>query len=363
MTDLTRRSLVGLGVALPLLGPFSWANAATPAPPSRSSPVRINYNESPWGPSPGAREAMRQGIGQCGRYPYDAQYELIDVFTAQHGLEAGQVQVFCGSKLALQHAVVAFTGPRSLVLAEPSYEAAAEAAQARGVPVHNIALDARHAHDVDAMLAADHAPGLIYLCNPNNPTGTLTPRSDIERLLKHKPAGTVVLVDEAYIHFSDAQSCIGLVKEHPELLVLQTFSKLYGMAGARLGLAIGQAALLQRLEVYDGENVAAAPTLLAALASVRDRQLVPQRKADTAQLREQTIAWLGERGFRCTASQTNCFMIDLRGPAQPVVERLAKRGVLVGRVWPSWPNWVRVSVGDEQDMARFREAFAAVTAG
>lgn len=360
MSQMTRRSLVGLGMALPLLGQLSWASQA---PASTERPVRINFNESPWGPSPAAQAAMREGVGQCGRYPYDAQYRLIEVFAAEQGLDPDHVQVFCGSKLALLHAVMAFTGTRSLVVAEPSYEAPANAARKRGTTVHRIALDARHAHDIEAMLAADHYPGLIYLCNPNNPTGTLTPRRDIERLLARKPAGSVVLVDEAYIHFSDAQSCLDLVKEHPELLVLQTFSKLYGMAGARLGLAVGQASLLERLEIYDGDNVAPAPTLLAGLASLQDRHLVPLRKADNARLRDQTIAWLNARGWRCTASQANCFMIDLRGPAQPVVERLAKRGVLVGRVWPSWPNWVRVSVGDEQDMQRFRDAFAEITAG
>ncbi|MEN5141054.1 pyridoxal phosphate-dependent aminotransferase [Pseudomonas juntendi] len=363
MTDMTRRSLVGLGMALPLLGQIHWANAAPPSPAADSGPVRINYNESPWGPSPAACEAMREGIDQCGRYPYEAQYQLIDTFAAKHGLASDQVQVFCGSKLALQHAVMAFTGPRSLVVPEPSYEAPAEAASGRGSQVHRVALTARHAHDIDAMLAADRAPGLIYLCNPNNPTGTLTPRQDIERLLARKPTGSVVVVDEAYIHFSDAQSCIDLVRENPELLVLQTFSKLYGMAGARLGLAIGQAPLLKRLEAYDGENVAPAPTLLAGLASLQDRQLVAQRKAANAHLREQTVAWLAERGWRCTASQTNCFMIDMRGPGQPVVERLAREGVLVGRIWPSWPNWVRVSVGNDQDMQRFRTAFAKVVAG
>jgi len=361
MTDMTRRSLVGLSMALPLLGQINWANAAPLAATTDIGPTRINYNESPWGPSQAAREAMREGIGLCGRYPYDAQYRLIDLFAAEHGLASDQVQVFCGSKLALQHAVRAFTEQRSLVVPEPSYEAPAEAAAGKGTQVHSVALDARHAHDIDAMLAADRAAGLIYLCNPNNPTGTVTPRQDIERLLARKPAGSVVLVDEAYIHFSDAQSCIDLVKEHPELLVLQTFSKLYGMAGARLGLAIGQAPLLQRLEAFDGQNVAAAPTLLAGLASLQDRQLVPQRKAVNAHLRDQTIAWLAERGWHCTASQTNCFMIDMRRPGQAVVERLAEEGVLVGRIWPSWPNWVRVSVGDEQDMQRFRAAFAKVT--
>ncbi|MDO7904393.1 pyridoxal phosphate-dependent aminotransferase [Pseudomonas sp. K1(2024)] len=356
MFELSRRSLVGLGLALPALGALRMTQAA----PVDSGQVPLNYNESPWGPSAAARQAMAEGIGACGRYPYKAQYRLVDLFASQHGLQADQVQVFCGSKLALQHAVMAFTQRGSLVLADPSYEAPVEAARARGTAVHAVALDADHAHDVDAMLAADPAPGMIYLCNPNNPTGTLTPRRSIERLLARSAANTTVVVDEAYIHFSDAPSCIDLVRDYPQLLVLQTFSKLYGMAGARLGLAIGQAPLLQRLEVYDGENVAAAPTLLGGLASLNDARLVPSRKAANARLRDTTLAWLTERGWRCTASQTNCFMIDLRTAAQPVIERLAEHGVLVGRVWQSWPNWMRVSVGSESDMQRFRQAFAQV---
>ncbi|MFV3405226.1 MULTISPECIES: pyoverdine biosynthesis transaminase PtaA [Pseudomonas] len=362
MTDLSRRSLVGLGLSLPLLGQLSWASQ-TPTSASQDGPVQINFNESPWGPCSAARKAMQDGIAQSGRYPYKAQYRLIDLFAERHDLPSAHVGVFCGSKLALQHAVMAFTGPRSLVIAEPSYEAPVEAAKGHGAPVHSVPLNKHHAHDIDAMLAADAQAGMIYVCNPNNPTGTLTPRRDIERLLMRKPAGSVVVIDEAYIHFSDAPSCLDLVKEHPDLLVLQTFSKLYGMAGARLGLAIGQAPLLARLEVFDGDNVAPASTLLAGLASLQDPQLVAQRKRDNARLRDHTIAWLGERGWRCTASHANCFMIDLRSHAQPLIERLAREQVLVGRVWPSWPHWMRVSVGDENDMRRFREAFAKVTAG
>lgn len=356
MAFLSRRSLMGLGLVLPTLPRLAWSAPSVDRRPS--APVLLNYNESPWGPSAAARRAMQDGIVQAGRYPYGAQYRLIDTYAAQQGLEASQVQVFGGSRLALQHAVLAFTGPRSLVMADPSYEEPAQAAARHGATVHAVALNRQHAHDVDAMLAADAQAGLIYVCNPNNPTGTLTPRADIERLLRDKPEGCVVVVDEAYIHFSDALSCVDLIARHPELLVLQTFSKLYGLAGARLGLALGQTPLLERLEVHDGYNVSNVSALLAGQASLEDEALVPSRKALNTRLREETITWLGERGWRCTASQANCFMIDLRQPAQPVVERLAAAGVMVGRVWPSWRHWMRVSVGDDTDMQRFRETFA-----
>ncbi|MBK5004694.1 pyoverdine biosynthesis transaminase PtaA [Pseudomonas sp. S32] len=355
MEGLSRRRLVGLGAALPLLGQVSWAAPAAAA--GAAAPVRLNYNESPFGPSAAVQAAMHQGVAGCGRYPYPLQYQLIEVFARQQGVDEDQVQVFCGSKLALQNAVHAFIGPRSLVVPEPSYEAPTQTAEARGATVHSVPLNTQQAHDVDAMLAADPNPGLIYLCNPNNPTGSVTPAADIERLLRRAPADSVIVVDEAYIHFSDVPSCIPLVKAHANLLVLRTFSKLYGMAGARVGLAIGQAPLLEALEKFDGYNVAAEPSLRGALASLEDATLVARRKQGNQQLRDATVARLTGAGWCCTASQANCFMVDIRRPAEAIVAALKEQNVLVGRVWPSWPTWIRVSVGDEAQMRRFEDAF------
>lgn len=229
--------------------------------------------------------------------------------------------------------------------------------------MHEVPLNTEHAHDIPRMLAADPHAGLIYVSNPNNPTGTVTPLADIERALAEKPKGSILLVDEAYIDFSDAPTCIPLVKDHPDLLVLRTFSKIYGMAGARLGITVGHPTLLEQLEVFGGYNVPAIPTLLGGIASLEDTDLLPQRKQTNARLRDETIAWLKARGFRCTASQANCFMIDVKRPAEGVVQALAERGVLIGRVWQSWPTWVRVSVGTDAEMRRFREVFAEVTQG
>ncbi|MDZ5605058.1 aminotransferase class I/II-fold pyridoxal phosphate-dependent enzyme [Pseudomonas sp. RP23018S] len=362
MEGLSRRRLVGLTAALPLLGQVSWAApaAATETLSAAQSPVRLNFNESPWGPSASARTAMHEGVASCGRYPYPLQYALIETFARQQGVAEDHVQLFCGSKLALQYAVHAFTGARSLVVPEPSYEAPVDTALTRQTPVHAVALDAQHAHDVDAMLAIRPAPGMIYVCNPNNPTGTVTPAAALERLIAKAPSDTVVVVDEAYIHFSDAPSCIPLIKAHPNLLVLRTFSKLYGMAGARVGLAIGQPALLEALEAFDGYNVAAEPSLRGALASLEESGLVAQRKRDNLRLREATVSRLSAAGWRCTASQANCFMVDVRQPAQAVVKALADAQVKVGRVWSSWPTWIRVSVGDAAQMQRFEAAFFQV---
>ncbi|MHA6577503.1 pyoverdine biosynthesis transaminase PtaA [Pseudomonas yamanorum] len=356
MVNVSRRSLIALGAALPLLGRLDWAEASPAVSPSE---VLLNYNESPYGPSPAARQAMQRGIAASGRYPYPDMYALAEAFAQQQGISDEHVAVFAGSMAALRYAVLAFTSEtRSLVMATPSYEVPRQAAESRKAPVHEVDLTADHAHDLPAMLAVDRQPGLIYLCNPNNPTGTLTPTKAIEHALANKPKGSILLVDEAYIEFSDAPSCVAWVKEHDDLLVLRTFSKIYGLAGARLGLAIGHPALLEQLAVFGGDNVPAAASLLAGRASLTDAQLVPARKALNTRLRDETVAWLSARGFTCTASHSNCFMIDVGRPAEQVIERLGGQGVKIGRVWQNWPQWVRVTVGNADEMKRFREVFA-----
>nr|WP_314566504.1 pyridoxal phosphate-dependent aminotransferase [uncultured Pseudomonas sp.] len=358
MVSVSRRSLLAVGAALPLLGRLDWAVAAPS--PATSDKVRLNYNESPYGPSGAAREAMQRGIATSGRYPYGHMYALAGLFAQQQDIAEEQVAVFAGSMAALRYAVLAFTSEtRGLVMATPSYEVPRQAAESNKAPVKEVSLSADHAHDIPAMLAADPQAGMLYLCNPNNPTGTVTPTEAIRQALANKPKGSVLVVDEAYIDFSDVPSVVSWVKDHDDLLVLRTFSKIYGMAGARLGLAIGHPALLERLAVFGGDNVPAASTLLGGIASLEDVKLLPQRKALNNQLRDETVAWLKGRGFTCTASQANCFMIDVKQPAEQVIEQLAAQGVLIGRVFKGWPQWVRVTVGDKREMARFREVFAA----
>ncbi|MCU1738369.1 MULTISPECIES: pyoverdine biosynthesis transaminase PtaA [Pseudomonas] len=362
MVDITRRSVVGLMAALPLLsGPGrAFAETLPTRPESPSSEVCLNFNENPWGPSASACKAMEQGIALSGRYPYRFQYQLVALLARQLAIPEEHIDIYAGSKVALQQAVMAFTGPRSLVMATPSYEAPRLAAEAHQATVHEVPLTAGHAHDIGAMLAADPQFGVIYICNPNNPTGTLTPIEQIERALKDKPAGALVVVDEAYIHYCDAPSCVSLVKDHSDLLVLRTFSKIYGMAGARLGFAVGQPALLERLNVLGEQNVAAASSLLGAIASLEDRTLLSERKLANARTREQSMAWFRDRGFACTAAQGNFFMVNLGRPADVIAEGLAQRGVRVGRIWQDWPNWLRITVGKDEEMARLRNAFAVV---
>jgi histidinol-phosphate aminotransferase len=139
-------------------------------------------------------------------------------------------------------------------------------------------LTASHAHDVKAMLSAAPDAGLFYVCTPNNPTGTLTPHADIEYLVEHKPKGSIVLVDEAYIHFSDAMTALDLVKADKDVIILRTFSKIYGMAGLRCGLAIGRPDLVAKVASFSGWNSLPVTAVAAALVSLDDATVVPERK-------------------------------------------------------------------------------------
>ena len=203
MVRVSRRSLLALGAALPVMGQLNWA-VASPAP-TKSDKVLLNYNESPYGPSDAARQAMQRAIAASGRYPYGDMYALAALFAQQQGIAEENVGVFAGSMAALRYAVLAFTSQtRGLVMATPSYEVPRQAAESIKAPVQEVSLDAQHAHDVPAMLAADPQAGMLYLCNPNNPTGTLTSTEAIRQALAHKPKGSVLVVDEAYIDFCDA---------------------------------------------------------------------------------------------------------------------------------------------------------------
>lgn len=363
MTELNRRRFLQLAAAsgaalvLPALTEADLAQAAMPA--SRASPVLLNFNENPLGPGRAARAAIAEAIPGSGRYRFELTEELVAEFAAQNGLKPSYVLPYAGSSEPLQYLSLAWTGAgRSLVAANPTFEAAGEAAALNGATVHSIAVKDDGAHDVEAMLAADPKAGLIVICNPNNPTGSVTPRAAIEYALAHKPAGSLLLVDEAYIHYSEQKSVIDLVAADGELVVLRTFSKLYGMAGLRCGFAVGRPDLLAKIKPYGG-NPMPVPAVAGALASLRDSTLVPSRKAQTKAVREDVIAWLKARGHKVTPSEANCFMVEVGRPGKELAALMAAQGVVIGRSWPAWPSWSRVTVGTAAEMARFKLAFAA----
>jgi len=323
--------------------------------------IVINANENPLGPCDAAQKAIADMAPQGGRYSYWLKDEFVKTFTEMEGLKPEYLRVFPGSSEPLHFSVLAFTSPtRSYVTADPGYEAGMHAAKISGARVITTPLTKTYAHDVKAMVTAAPDAGLFYVCTPNNPTGTMTPHSDIEQLLAAKPKDSVILVDEAYIHFSDGTSVLDLVKANQDVIVLRTFSKIYGMAGIRCGMAIGRPDLLAKLEPYNGGSAMPITAVAAATASLRHEHLVPERKKLNAGIRQNTFDWLSSHGYAYVPSQSNCFMLETKRPAREIIDAMAARNVYIGRPWPVWPTHVRITVGTQAEMDAFQAAFQAV---
>lgn len=330
------------------------------APPPGA--VLINANENPLGPSKAACDAIVRVAPLGGRYDLNGETAmLVKTFAAQNGLKEDCIAAYAGSSEPLHYAVLAFTSPtRSFVTADPSYEAGMRAAMTSRAKVLKVPLTADYAHDVKAMVAADPQAGVIYICNPNNPTGTTTTKQDIVWALENKPAGSILLVDEAYIHLSDAQDALDLVAAGKDLIVLRTFSKIYGMAGIRCGFAVARPDLLAKLTPF-GQNAMPITGSAAARASLEDAALVPARKTIIGDTRRDTLAWLKANNYKVIGDpQTNCFMIDTGRDGKSVIAAMKAQNVYIGRTWPIWPNAVRVSVGTPAEMAAFKTAFKTV---
>jgi histidinol-phosphate aminotransferase len=351
------------GATLPFYNEAAFAQRAMRGQMSDDA-VRINSNENPLGPCPEALEAITQVAKFGGRYsPHNEQGEMLKAVAATEGLKPEYISIYAGSSDPLLRTVCAFCSPtRGFVMADPGYESGAQTARFIGARATHVPLRKDYAHDVQAMIKADSNPGVIYICNPNNPTGTLTPRADIEYVIANMPKGCILLLDEAYLHFTTlAKPGIDLVSADKDVIVLRTFSKVYGMAGIRAGLALGRPDLLEKLRPY-GPGMLPITGLAAATASLKVKDLVPARRKINKDIRENVFEFLEAKNFKYVKSEANHFMIDVKRPTNEVIQAMAKENVLIGRPWPVWPTHVRVSVGTQPEMDKFKAAFAKVMA-
>lgn len=323
--------------------------------------VKINANENPLGPCAAAREAAASIVAQGGRYCDWLTDDLTMQLAELTSLKPEYIGIYDGSTPPLYHSVGAFCSPqRTYITVDPGFEAGMFAAEGVGARFIKVPLAKDYSHDVRAMLAAGPNAGMFYICNPNNPTGTITSHSDLEYLVANKPKGSVVLVDEAYIQFSDATSVLDLVKADKDVIVIRTFSKIYGMAGLRCGAVFARPDLLDKVETYGGMNFMPITALAAASASLKDPQLLSERKRINADIRSSVFAWLDRSGYTYVPSQTNFFMLDTKRPGKETIDALATLNVHVGRIWPVWPTHVRVTVGTAPEMDQFQTALKKV---
>lgn len=364
--DVSRRSFLQLSTAASIAAAFGIPTEATLAyaqmeqQPPRGA-VIIDANENPLGPSAKARQAAIDVVPHGGRYALWDATEVEQIFATQQGLSAEYVKVFPGSSMPLHYAVLAYTSPtRSYVTADPGYEAGMYASKSSGARIVKVPLTKTYAHDVKAMLAAAPDAGLFYVCTPNNPTGTMTSHADIEYLVANKPKGSIVMVDEAYIHFSNGTSTLDLVKANQDIIVLRTFSKAYGMAGLRCGFIIARPDVMAKVVAFSGWDAMPVTACAAAKASLLEPSLAAERKRINTQTRTSVFTWLDQNGYSYIPSESNCFLLDTKRPGQEVRTAMAAQNVYVGRIWPVMPTYVRITVGTPDEMHQFQTSFHQV---
>ena len=368
--EMSRRAalMITAGTALPFYNEFALAQEASPArarggagrdflPPDA---VRIGSNENPLGPCAEALEAIYSVAKKGGRYGGPESAEFPKLAADLEGVKPDYVTPYAGSSDPLFRAVCAFVSPtRGLVMGDPGYEAGARAAEFIGAKVKRVPLTKDYKHDVKAMLAADPNAGVYYICNPNNPSGTLTPKADLEWLVANKPKGSILLLDEAYIHFSTAETGSAMVAADKDVIILRTFSKLYGMAGLRAGLAIARPDLLDKMRGW-GAGMLPITGMAGAGASLKAKTLIAERRKINADIRASTLEFLDKKNIKYVPSESNKFMMDAQRPGMELVRALAAEKVFIGRVWPAWPTHVRVTVGTAEEMKKFQTALMKV---
>ena len=359
-------AVFGLGaVASATMGRPAWASAGTPdAAPSAK--VRIGANECWTGPLAPGQAAAAAIIASGNRYsPHDERGDFIKAVMQVEGVPYSHVAPWPGSSDPLSRSVVTFCSPtKGLVTANPTFELAGRTAQWLGAPLNAVPLTADYRHDVKAMLAANPNAGLYYICTPNNPTGTITPIADIEWLVANKPAGSMVLIDEAYTHFAGVPTASYMVTAGKDVIVMRTFSKIFGMAGMRMGYIMARPDIIAKMMRYDGGMQSGAlplPSLACATASLTAADLIAARRKEMQEARGMTIDHLKKRGFEVFPTEANMLMIDWKTKQASTLQMaLRKESVEIGRSWPIWPTVSRVTVGSMEEMKTFCAALDKV---
>lgn len=362
---LTRRGFAGVALAAGF-SEFAFAQRANIAGAAPKNTVWLNANEFPEGPPEAAVQAMSRVIGESNRYHYREFESFYKSVAAIEKLESNQIVVGAGSSEVLHSAVDVFTSPtRPFITCWPTFEAGPELAAAEGHPVIKLPLSASYASDVKKLVAeAEKAGGgLIYICNPNNPTGAITTKEDLAWTVDNLPPNTILLVDEAYLHFNlspDTESAMKYVHQGKNVMVLRTFSKIYGMAGLRCGYIAGRPDLAEKLVPYRNNviSIVAVRSVLAAL-DLGDK-MIAERRQKIAHTRAETCAWLKQKKINYIEPQANFMMIDSGRDIKQMGPAMLARGVGIGRPFPPYNNMMRVTIGSDADMAKFRSALSEV---
>jgi histidinol-phosphate aminotransferase len=346
------------------------AEQSAPAARPRDA-VRLNSNESPLGPSAPARQAIEHAFAFAGRYPMNAKPAMADFRTLianRNQLKIENVLLGAGSGEILDSAVRAFTTRQhGLVAGLPTFESPARTARQIEVPVTEILVDDAGRLDLEKMIGASTGAGLVFVCNPNNPTGTVHPAkaiADLVTRIRKASPDTAILIDEAYHEYvtdSAYATAIPLVSEHPNVIISRTMSKAHGMAGLRLGYAVGQAEAIARLAPWMMPYNANAPVVGASVASIEDEPGIVREQRRNTEARKFTADFFNNAGMKTSDSQANFVWVNLGRPAKDFREACEKQGILVGRDFePFEKTHCRISIGTMEEMEKAVSVFRSV---
>jgi histidinol-phosphate aminotransferase len=321
--------------------------------------IHLDSNENAYGPSPRVVDAMASATSLANRYPFRKYDELTERISSFHKVKPEQVLFGCGSSELLRVAACAFTGKdRPLIQPWPTFESIQDYSRSVGAEVIAVPLDSTHAHDLVAMLGrAGNTTGLVYICNPNNPTGSITPRRDIESFIARLPATTHVLIDEAYHQYAQTSERYASFIEVPviddRVIVTRTFSKIFGLAGLRLGYAVAAPRVIEKMRTFltqDSLNAIVAEVAGVALDDTAGVRNFVKRNADD---RQEFFNQAMGRMLMPIASQTNFVMMNIQHHAEEVIEHFNQHKILIGRRFPPMDDYIRVSLGTPEEMKAF----------
>lgn len=371
---LTRRNILfGMGTAaaatvvLPQLTEAFFQASTAPAAPSEKELILLSRNENPYGPFPSVQQAMQDALKRANRYPFEPDYDdLVDCIARLHAVSKDEVAVGMGSTELLRMAADTFTGPgKRLITADPTFEVVGLYAGWRKADVVRVPLTSTYAHDIEAMLRAAHGSpngGLIYVCNPNNPTGSITPSSELSEFARRLPAGYVLLIDEAYHHFAVDMPSYAPTSPAANVIITRTFSKVFGMAGIRLGYGVAPVELVKAMEhaqLFNDMNIVASSCGAVALDDVAaTKETARKIVAD----RNEFMRQCAYRKIPVVPSCANFAMLQTGKPAKTIREEFRKRGIDVGRPFPPMLTYTRVSFGLPEQMQRFWKTWDEVVA-
>ncbi|MDX2282966.1 MAG: histidinol-phosphate transaminase [Bacteroidia bacterium] len=362
MQSLSRRQWLktaGMAGAFSLTG-GAFAQETAPAAALQEGPIRLNSNENPFGPSPRVLKAIEEGFRHLCRYPYPYMRSLTEALARKHGVSPDHIVLTSGSGEGLKACGLAFgLHGGEIIAAQPTFLALMEYAQQFGAYVHYVPLDAERNHDLEAMeRRMTGQTRLVFVCNPNNPTGTLLRPDRLRSFCRAAAARSVVLVDEAYHDYigeADYPSMTELVLQGLNVVVSRTFSKVYGMAGLRMGYLMARPDLAQRLRSH-AMATPSVPALLAATAALEDTEFYRMSLSKNAESQEMMYRTLDGLRYPYLRSHANFVFFDSGRDVQEMIGAMQARGILIGRPFPPMHTWCRVSTGRIADTEAFCKA-------